>query len=154
MAVSALRWFKAALFLQVLLLGYLLATEALDLFPWNDVAARLPGYDLGKAIAVGTMPSLASLGIFALGFRPLAILSVIAYGALLAWELWTWWPRYLFGADAAWQSAYEASFSRTLKLLPASDTNLPPDAQHLVLQLLLIAVIAVATIAASKMPHL
>jgi hypothetical protein len=39
MALSALRWFKAALVLQALLVGYCLAIQVLDLFPWNDIAA-------------------------------------------------------------------------------------------------------------------
>jgi hypothetical protein len=39
MALSALRWFKAALVLQALLVAYCLAMQVLDLFPWNDIAA-------------------------------------------------------------------------------------------------------------------
>ena len=37
MTVSALRRFKAALVLQILLLAYWLTMEVVDLHPWNDI---------------------------------------------------------------------------------------------------------------------
>jgi len=154
MAVSALRWFKAALILQVLLIAYVLAMETLDLLPWNDLASRPPELDIARTVAIATMPLLACLGVFAIGFLPLAFVSVAAYTALLSWELWRWWPKYIFGADAAWREIYEASFARTLKLLPPSGMHLPPDGAHLVLQVLLIAVVAATAVAAAKMRYL
>lgn len=154
MAISALRWFKAALVLQVLLLAYVVAMETLDLFPWNDLAARPPDYELGKVVALSTLPLLACLGLFAVGLRVLALVSVVGYAAWLGWELWRWWPKYIFGADPAWENTYGTDFARTLKLLPTSGTHLPPDAQHLALQLLLIAVVATAAIAAARMRYL
>jgi hypothetical protein len=154
MAVLALRWFKAALVLQVLLLAYWLAMEVIDLSPWNDLASKPEGYELDRSIAMNGLQQLAYIGIFALGVRPLAILVAVAYGAFLTMQLWTWWPTYLFGADAAWRETYEVAFSRTLKLLPSYGTHFAPDAQHLMLQLLTLAVVIATAIAAAKMRHL
>ena len=136
MTVSALRWFKAALVLQILLLAYWLTMEVVDIFPWNDLASRPAGYDLRWSIAINALPMLAYMALFALGIRPLAMLSVVGYAGYLAWQLWAWWKPYVLGAGSDWQALYAASFSRTLKVLPADGTHLPPDAQHLVLQVL------------------
>jgi hypothetical protein len=154
MAVSALRWFKAALVLQVLLLAYWLAMEVLDLFPWNDLQSRPETFDLRHAIAVNALQQLAYMGLFALGIRLIGLISAIGYGAYLALQLWTWWPPYLFGADEAWQARYAESFARTLKVLPSPGNHLAPDAQHLVLQLLTLAVLVATAGSVAKMRHL
>jgi hypothetical protein len=154
MAVSALRWFKAAVALQVLLLAYWLAMEVLDLFPWNDLASRPEQYDLRRIVAVNALSQLVFMGLFALGLRPLAAISVVFYAGYLALQLWKWWPPYLFGADEAWQEKYAASFARTLKLLPTHGNHLAPDVQHLVLHLITLATLLATAVAAGKMRHL
>ena len=140
--------------LQVLLLAYGLGTEVLDLFPWNDLASRSGQYDLKRAIAMNALPQLGFMGAFALGLRPLAALSTIGYGGYLALMLWRWWPAYLFGADPTWQAIYAESFSRTLKLLPAQGTHLPPDAEHLTMHLLTLATLVATAGATAKMRYL
>jgi hypothetical protein len=154
MAISALRWFKAALALQILLLAYWLALEAVDLFPWNDLASPPAGYDLRRSIAFNALPLLACMLLFASGFRPLAMLSVAGYAAYLVWQLWIWWKPYALGADAAWQAFHNESLSRTLKALPAYGAHLPPDVQHLALQLLTLATLIAAIVAVDRMRHL
>lgn len=140
--------------LQVLLLAYWLAMEVLDLFPWNDLASRSEGYDFRRIMAVNALSQLAFMGLFALGFRLLAGISVVGYAAYLALQLWKWWPPYLFGADEAWQERYAASFGRTLKLLPSYGNHLAPDAQHLALHFLILATLVATATAAAKMRHL
>jgi len=154
MAISALRWFKAAVALQVLLLAYWLAMQVLDLLPWNDLASRPEGYDLRRVVAINALSQLAFMGLFALGLRLLAAVSVVFYAGYLALQLWKWWPPYLFGADEAWQERYAASFARTLKLLPTYGSHLAPDAQHLALHLIMLATLVATAIAAGKMRHL
>jgi hypothetical protein len=154
MAVAALRWFKAALFLQLLLLAYFLAIEVADLFPWNDVASRPAAYDLGQAIAVHAFPQLALIGIFALGVRWLATVSALGYAVYLARQLWIWWLPYIAGAEPAWRQYYAENFERTLKLFPSDGLYLAPDAQHLTLQLLTLATTFATFMAAARMRYL
>jgi len=154
MAVVALRWFKAALVVQILLLGYWLAMELVNLFPWNDLAARAADYRLDRSVAVTMLPLLALTGLFAIGLRPLAMLSVVGYALFLVMQVWTWWKPFILGADQEWEVRYAALFGRTLKLMPPTDTYLPPDAQHLVLQLLTLATVIVTGMAVARMQHL
>lgn len=154
MTLSALRWFKAALVLQVLLLGYWLTIEVVDLFPWNDLGSRSAAYNLRASVAVNALPLLGFLGLFAFGLRPLAMLSVAGQGLYLIGQAWNWWKPYVMGADSDWLLYYRANFSRTLKVLPEYGARLAPDAQHLALHLLIIVTIAAMIVAVSRMRHL
>lgn len=154
MAVIALRWFKAALVVQILLVAYWLTMEVVSLYPWNDIASRGSDYDLRASIAVNALQLLAYTAIFAFGVRPLGILSAVGYGVYLAIQLWLRWKPYLWGADPEWQSRYAQLFSKTIKVLPAYGTHLPPDAQHLTLQGLTLVTLIVTAMAASRMRYL
>lgn len=154
MTVSALRWFKAALFLQILLLAYWLTIEVVAIFPWNDLGSRPAGYDLRRSIAFNALQLSAYMALFAFGLRPLAMLSVAGYAGYLAWQLWAWWKPYILGAGSDWQALYAESFSRTLKVLPAFGARLPPDAQHLVLQALTLLTLIATIMAVARMRHL
>ena len=154
MAVIALRWFKAALVLQVLLLAYWLTTEVVDLFPWNDLTSRPADYNLRLSIAVNALQLLAYVGLFALGVRPLATFSALGYALFLGLQLWIWWKPYVMGANAEWQVRYAQAFAKTLKLLPTSGAHLAPDANHLTLTLLTLLTLLVTAMAVSRMQYL
>lgn len=154
MTVSALRWFKAALVLQTLLLAYWLAIEVVDLFPWNDLASRPADYDLRWSVALNALQLLAYMALFALGIRPLAMLSFLGYAAYLAWQLWVWWKPYVLGAGSERQTLYAQSYSRTLKLLPELGGRFAPDAQHLTLQVLVLLTLIAIAMAIARMRYL
>jgi hypothetical protein len=94
------------------------------------------------------------MAIFALGVSVLGWLSVAGYAVYFAWQAWTWWKPYFLGADPAWQAYYAEHHSRTLKVLSVHGTNLPPDAQHLMLQGLALVTLFVTTMAVTRMQHL
>ena len=154
MTVSALRWFKAALVLQALLVAYWLAIQSIDLFPWNDVASGPASDDLRLSVAINTLPLLALMAVFALGVSVLGMVSVAGLAIYLATQLWFWWKPYAWGANPEEQAAYAEGFSRTLKVLPAYGTHLPPDTQHIVLHVLIVLALIASAIAASRMRHL
>ena len=154
MTVAALRWFKAALVLQVLLVGYWLTTEVIDLFPWNDLASRPAGYDLPWEIALNALQLLAYMLLFALGVRFLAVLSVLGYAGYLIWQLWVWWQPFAMGADTERQALYATTYARTLKVIPSFGLHLPPDAQHIVLHVLALLTLIATVRATALMRHL
>jgi hypothetical protein len=154
MTVSALRWFKAALVLQALLIAYWLTILSVDLFPWNDVASGPASDDLRLTIAINTLPLLALMAIFALGIPVLGMVSAAGFTIYLAAQLWFWWKPYAWGANAEEQAAYAEGFSRTMKVLPAHGAHLAPDMQHIVLHVLILLALIATAIAASRMRHL
>jgi hypothetical protein len=154
MTLSALRWFKAALVLQVLLVGYWLMIQTVDLFPWNDVVSGPASDDLRLSIAIKMLPLLALMAVFALGVPVLGVVSVAGFALYLAVQLWFWWKPYAWGANGEEQAAYAEGFSRTMKVLPTYGTHLPPDTQHIVLHVLILLTLIVSAIAAARMRHL
>jgi hypothetical protein len=154
MALSALRWFKAALLMQLLLVAYWLTIAVVDLSPWNDIAAGPAADALRARIALMILPLLALTAIFALGLQTLGLVAVAGYTICLAVQLWAWWKPYAWGANADQQAAYAAGYARTLKVLPAYGTHLPPDAQHIVLHVLIAVTLFVTAMAVARMRHL
>ena len=61
------------------------------------------------------------------------------YAAWLWLQIDTWWIGYARGASQGWQQTYARFFSQTTQVLPAIGGHLPPDACHLVLQILIVA---------------
>ena len=154
MATSALRWFKAALLVQIALIAYWLALEVVDAFPWNDLRVRSWDNSRRYEIAVNVLQLLGYLTLFATGVRLFALLSVVGYAAYLARQLWTWWLPYFQGASPEWQQEYTENYALTLKLVPAEMPYPAPDAQHIVLQALTAVVIIIAVVALTKMREL
>jgi hypothetical protein len=154
MTVAALRWFKAALVLQLLLLGYWLTIEVVHLSPWNDLAARPADYDLGQSIALNALQLVVYSVLFSFGSQALATLALLGFAGYLGWQLWMWWKPFAMGADAAYQAYYAANFSHTLKVIPTLGARIPPDAQHLTLHLLALLVVFATAMAVARMQHL
>lgn len=154
MAVIALRWFKAALVLQILLVAYWLTTEVGNLFPWNDLASRAPDYNLHASIALNALPLIALTGLFALGLRPLAMVSVAGYVLYFIGQVWYWWKPAVLGSENGPPAYNAAAYGRTLKIIPPFSADLPPDANHLTLQVLTLATVVVAAMAVSRMRYL
>ncbi len=120
--------------------GYLQLVEWVDLFPWNDVRSG-NGQETLDLILAGVTIFLVIFLWF--GGKSAAILSSIGM-AIWTWlQLSTWWIPYILGASPGWKRVYESWFSETLQLLPSTEINLPPDANHLVLHILiLVALVA------------
>ena len=75
------------------------------------------------------------------GHRWAMWLSLASYAVWLGLQLWTWWPPYISGASARWAQVYERAFAHSTAILPRWGDHLPPDAMHLVLQILLLGVV-------------
>lgn len=129
--------------IAVLALGlYLEAMEWIDLYPWNNIRGG-NGQETLDYILAGIFAVLAIL--LWRGGR-IAALIALAFVALWGWlQISTWWIPYFAGASADWKKTYAQWFAECTQLLPATPDRLPPDANHLVLQaLVLIAFVACA----------
>ncbi len=142
------RW---ALGWQAALAAYMQLISWVPLGRWNRQPCCPTGLEqLGR----GTLEVGEALGLLAFLILPLLFwwgshrglrwamwLSIAAYSIWLGLQLWTWWPPYLFGASEHWAEVYERAFAHSTPILPRWGDHLPPDAMHLVLQVLLVGVV-------------
>ncbi len=137
-------WTRWSIVSQIGLLVYLELIEWVNLFPWNDVRG---GNGQGKLdIAIGIV-MLAAIWATARRVRFVMALATMLYSFWLWLQIDSWWISYVRGASPEWQRVYERYFSKTVHILPAAGNRLPPDACHLVLQILI--VLALVTTAAA-----
>jgi hypothetical protein len=131
----------AAVGIQVLAAGYLQMVEWVDLFPWNDLSKgnaqeKLDIAILACQVLVAFWYLRQRVGLMVVGW--------LAYAVWLYLQIDSWWRPYLFGGRTVGRNWY---FAKTYKFLPQIDQRPTPDADHAVLQLLLVAVLVSAAIA-------
>ncbi|HWA03471.1 MAG TPA: hypothetical protein VG819_08080 [Rhizomicrobium sp.] len=132
--------------IAMLVLGlYLEAMEWIDLYSWNNIRGGNGQESLDYILA----------GIFAVlvillwrGGRIAALLA-LAFTALWGWlQISTWWIPYIQGASPGWKKTYAHWFAECVQILPATPDRLPPDANHVVLQVLVLIAFVASAIAA------
>lgn len=126
---------RAAALSVMILGGYLQLVEWVDMFPWNNIRNGNGQEMLDIAMGITTL-ILATL--LWRGWRAAALVSALAI-AFWAWlQIQSWWIPYFQGATQGWERHYEHWFGETVSWLPRSDRHLPPDANHLVLHVLIV----------------
>lgn len=124
---------------------YVEVVEWIDLAPWNKLINGSYGQEaLDVALAV-----ILSVLTVALWQRvPIApVAAVLMTGTWAALQIAAWWVPYFRGASPAWEHTYATWFADTVHWIPAAGNNLPPDANHLVLQTLIVAAFAASFLA-------
>ena len=125
---------------------YILITEWVDLFPWNDVSRSTASQKLSGSL-INAVPF--ALLIIAFLFDMLW-LRLLAIGLLVAWlgiHFAWWWAAYFWGTSETHLEQYARLFARTYKFLPPRGTNPIPTAQYVIMQVLTLVNLAVATLA-------
>lgn len=138
-------WFTAAFASQAFLLAYLEVVEWVDLYPWNDVRQGNGQETLDVVLGVVMAGALAATYF---RWRPGMIGAFALYLVWFGLQAWTFWIPYAFGASERWARIHAANFAKTVQWLPTYGKHLPPDANHFVLQLLLVAVLLTIGVAA------
>jgi hypothetical protein len=132
---------RLAVICQIAAAAYLQIVEWIDLFPWNDIAK-------GNAQEKLDVFLLVSQALIALWFFRqrlwLMLLGWLSYAFWFYLQIIGWWWPYLFGGRTVGPNWY---FARTFKFLPQIDARPTPDADHVVLQMLLLAVLITGAIA-------
>ncbi|HTQ12955.1 MAG TPA: hypothetical protein VMH86_03695 [Rhizomicrobium sp.] len=141
-ALKACRRAAAAL----LALGiYLEAMEWIDLYPWNNIRGGNGQQTLDYAIAA----VVAALAAWLWRGGRIPALLALAFAGFWGWlQVTTWWIPYIAGASPQWQRVYDKWFGGCIQILPAAPGHPPPDANHLVLDLLVAAAFVTAAQAA------
>ena len=121
--------------IQGILLAYFQLVEWVPLFPWNDLRWGNP--QKGLDLALGGAQAVLMVGTRR-GSRRALQLGLLFYGVWLGLQLIGWWVPYFAGASPEMQETYARHFGATLKLLPPIGDHPVPDANHLVLQVLLV----------------
>jgi hypothetical protein len=127
---------RTSLFIQGTLFAYYQIIEWVNLFPWNDI--RRGNGQASLDLIVATV-----LGILIVAtwrrLRWVMVVGVCLY-ALWAWlQIDGWWVPYFRGASPSWKRTYDRFFGETIKFLPSDGVHLPPDACHVMLQVLIFA---------------
>jgi hypothetical protein len=132
---------KAAVATQLVCAVYLQFIEWVPVFPWNDLAHGNGQEQLDMILAV---VQLAIAFGFWMSSRVAMGLGLASYAAWMYLQIDSWWRPYLFGGRKVGPHWY---FARTYKFLPQIDSRPTPDAAHVVLQILLLAVLITGAVA-------
>jgi hypothetical protein len=124
---------------------YLQVVEWVDLFPWNDVRTGSGQEMLDLLLA---LLSVMLVGWMWTSRRWAQLVATLALAVWAALQVTTWWSPYLWGASPGWKRTWERWFSETVQVLPNDGVHLPPDANHLVLQLLILVALGLSAPAA------
>ena len=137
-------WTRASLLIQGTLFAYYQIIEWVNLFPWNDIRR-------GNGQATLDLIVAAVLGGFIVAtWRRLRWVMAVGVGlyGLWAWlQIDSWWVPYFRGASPAWKRTYDRFFGETIKCLPSDGIHLPPDACHVMLQVLILAALSTSVLA-------
>jgi hypothetical protein len=130
--------YKAALAAQLGLLVYFELCVLVPLGSWNDQPGRSANLVLGAAIGA---PQLLLLMGTVWRVKPLLWLGLIGDSVWLLLHIQGLWVPYLVGASPQYAAMYARVFGRTTKLLPNFGNHLAPDAMHIFIDALVVAVL-------------
>ncbi|HEY8574286.1 hypothetical protein [Phenylobacterium sp.] len=129
----------------VLVLGvYLQVVEWIDLHPWNDVRTGNGQERLDLMLAPLTVMLVAWMWTSRRWAQLTASLALLLWAGL---QVTTWWSPYVWGATPGWKRVHARWFADTVQVLPNDGVHLPPDANHLVLQLLIALALTLSAMA-------
>ena len=127
---------------------YLLITDWVDLAPWNNVG------DLPRRqkllLSLTNYTPLVLLAFFVLQQDPILVsLAVVIASVDLLLHLMYWWLPYLRGASAAQTAEHANLFGGTTTFLPRIGDHPIPNAQHVVVGILMVLMWAASLAAAA-----
>ncbi|MEZ5937234.1 MAG: hypothetical protein R3C52_03345 [Hyphomonadaceae bacterium] len=119
----------------IFLLGaYYQLTQWADLFPWNNI--RDGGQPVLLIAVIGVLSVVLAV-ILWLGWKEGAFAAVMGLGVWGWFEFQQWWAPWFGGATPEWTRQYEARFADTVHWIGASEGSPSPDANHIVLHVLI-----------------
>jgi hypothetical protein len=126
--------------LAVALAAYLLITDWIDLAPWNKVDDLPVRQKL--LISVANYTPLLVIAVAVVLGGGLVVLALLVGVVDLAMHVAYWWLPYLRGASPEQLAEREQLFGGTTTFLPAIGSHPIPNAQHVVVGILMAAMVA------------
>lgn len=127
-----MNWTTFAVIAPLVLLAYLVVTEWVPMFPWNDLAAQ-PARRRALAAAINYPVMVLTSALFAVGTTVTTLVAAALCLTVVAGNINSWWFPYFTGrGSASMRRDWEREYGRTLKLLPTAGHVVTPDAQHVV----------------------
>jgi hypothetical protein len=134
-------WQIVAAIAPLVFVAYLVITEWVPMFPFNDLEAssRQERLDTAK---INYPVGIAISGLFALGHPVSVLVAAGLTGLVVVGHVMSWWLPY-FGILTfdGQREAYKREYARTLKLLPVEGHEVVPDAQHMVVGVIAIVML-------------
>jgi len=130
----------------VALAAYLLITDWVDLAPWNKVDDLPVRQKL--LISVANYTPLLFIAVAVPQGGLLAVLALLVGVVDLAMHIAYWWLPYLRGTSAEQVAERERLFGGTTTFLPTIGNHPIPNAQHVVVGILMAAMVAFTAISA------
>ena len=128
------------------LAAYLLITDWVDLAPWNKVDDLPVRQKL--LISVANYTPLLFIAVAVPQGGLLAVLALLVGVVDLAMHIAYWWLPYLRGASPEQVSEREHLFGGTTTFLPAIGSHPIPNAQHVVVGILMASMVAFTAVSA------
>ncbi|HSB90517.1 MAG TPA: hypothetical protein VLD63_10885 [Anaerolineales bacterium] len=138
-------WKPLVLVAAIVTYLYILTTEWIDLFPWNDLSRSTVEQKISGSL-VNLVPFALVAAAFVLDINWLKVLSAALLVAWLAIHIAWWWVPYFSGASNTHLEQYSRLFARTYKFLPPRGTNPIPTAQYVVMQVLTLITLTTAIV--------
>jgi len=135
-----------AAWLAVGLAGYLLVTDWVNLAPWNNVE-DLPVRQKALISVANYTPLLFIAFAISQPSRILAVLALVVGGIDLLMHVAYWWLPYLRGGSEAQKAEHARLFGRTTTFLPAIGDHPIPNAQHVIVGVLMLAMVVTSVAA-------
>jgi hypothetical protein len=146
-----MNWITASIISQITLFIYFQIVEWVNLFPWNDMSKDKPQRPLD--LVFGVIQLILIYCLFKQVWRLVGI-GLMLYTIWLFLQIISWWTPYLWRASEKQSWSYKRYFSKTykFKFLPPIGSHPIPDANHIVLQLLVLIVVIATGFAFFKAP--
>ncbi len=141
--VSRATHYGAAITAQVVLLAYFELCILIPLGRWNDQPGISVPFSSGNIIlgaAIGGAQLLLLIGTVR-RLKPLLWFGLLGDTVWLLLHIYSLWLPYILGASPQYAKMYARVFGRTTKLLPNFGNHLAPDAMHIFIDVLVVAVI-------------
>ncbi len=135
--------YRAAIAAQVTLLIYFELCVLVPMGSWNDQPGNDVLFNPSNLILGGAIGGAQLLLLVGTVWRvqPLLWLGLLGDLTWLGLHFWSLWMPYIRGASPEYARMYARVFGRTTKLLPNFGNHLAPDAMHIFIDVLVIAVI-------------
>jgi hypothetical protein len=126
-------WQLLAIVTPFVLVIYLIVTDFIDLYPFNDVSQHTK--DVRKWELLNYfLPLLSAF----CSWKGVGIIALAVSSLFLIGNIFSWWVPYFFGCSKKQKELLEKHFGKTIKILPPIKDHPIPNLEHMPVALLIV----------------